>query len=422
MNGRIFLASLLIFLAPSFSWACSIPVFRYALERWELGPYEAILFHRGPLSAAEKSRLLALEEPSPRANITLTTVDLADQVEAEFQKLWNTHGKDQPLPLLMVRNVNADPMAVPLWVGTPTPQNLQRVIGSPARQKLVQHLAKGTSAVFLLLESGDAQADHTAAQLLDKELALLKKKVQLPEQTLDGPQLRFPLPLRSGFSVLKISRQEAEEEVFLQMLLKSEEDLHVAKGPIVFPVFGRGRLLCSLQGKDLNGEQLTNVVRFLCGACSCQVKELNPGVDLLISADWLEILESTHVSAALSEQITLPLVLGVDYLEEKASLWGKTSQKLQAWNSQLGKGMEETPAVPPSENSPKTLKNPASEPSENPESPKSSTETVTWTATSPSSQTVETPGMGRRFWLLGGAAGALVLVIFTGVWLGRSER
>src|SRR5512136_1886912 len=27
--------------------ACSVPVFRYALERWPASPYEAVVFHRG---------------------------------------------------------------------------------------------------------------------------------------------------------------------------------------------------------------------------------------------------------------------------------------------------------------------------------------------------------------------------------------
>ena len=30
--------------------ACSVPVFRYALERWQADPYEVFVFHRGPLT------------------------------------------------------------------------------------------------------------------------------------------------------------------------------------------------------------------------------------------------------------------------------------------------------------------------------------------------------------------------------------
>ncbi len=59
------------------------------------------------------------------------------------------------------------------------------------------------------------------------------------------------------------------------------------KGPIAFPVFGRGRALCSLHGRDLEKpSELQRSLEFLCNACSCQAKELNPGLDLLISTDW----------------------------------------------------------------------------------------------------------------------------------------
>jgi len=34
--------------------ACSVPVFRYALERWEPSPYVLMVFHRGPMAPADK--------------------------------------------------------------------------------------------------------------------------------------------------------------------------------------------------------------------------------------------------------------------------------------------------------------------------------------------------------------------------------
>ena len=40
--------------------ACSIPVFRYALERWKPTAYSLVLFHDGPISPGEKRELAAL--------------------------------------------------------------------------------------------------------------------------------------------------------------------------------------------------------------------------------------------------------------------------------------------------------------------------------------------------------------------------
>ena len=48
--GLIFAA---VAMMPAFAHACQIPVFRYALERWQATPYEVVIFHRGPLSPAD---------------------------------------------------------------------------------------------------------------------------------------------------------------------------------------------------------------------------------------------------------------------------------------------------------------------------------------------------------------------------------
>ena len=36
----------------------------------------------------------------------------------------------------------------------------------------------------------------------------------------------------------------------------------------------------------MSGRLMEDLTLFLSGACSCQVKEQNPGFDLLLSADW----------------------------------------------------------------------------------------------------------------------------------------
>jgi hypothetical protein len=35
-------------------FACSVPVFRYALERWQPSKYELVVFHKGPLRPADR--------------------------------------------------------------------------------------------------------------------------------------------------------------------------------------------------------------------------------------------------------------------------------------------------------------------------------------------------------------------------------
>ena len=55
---------------------------------------------------------------------------------------------------------------------------------------------------------------------------------------------------------------------------------------MLFPVFGRARALASMKGSTIDLDLIEETSRFLCGACSCQVKAQNPGFDLLAMAQW----------------------------------------------------------------------------------------------------------------------------------------
>jgi hypothetical protein len=75
------------------------------------------------------------------------------------------------------------------------------------------------------------------------------------------------------------------------MMLNSQDKTPPADVPAVVPIFGRGRALGILAGQEINSDNLGAAAAFLTGACSCQVKQLNPGVDLLLAADWDSIFE-----------------------------------------------------------------------------------------------------------------------------------
>src|SRR5262245_15707935 len=74
--------------------------------------------------------------------------------------------------------------------------------------------------------------------------------------------------------------------MLLATFLGMEDDLHKRQEPIVFPVFGRGIALHALVGKGITEENIATAAGFLVGECSCEVRRLNPGVDLLMTADW----------------------------------------------------------------------------------------------------------------------------------------
>jgi hypothetical protein len=281
------LLTALVLLVPYSAHACTIPVFRYALEKWDLTPYEMVVFHRGPLPADVKKTVDAWSKAG-RANVDFTLVDLDGKVDAKLQKLWDKQAGSPRTPWLVLRYPQPKAEAFTVWAGPGTADNINGLFDSPKRQAVLNHLKAG-STVFLLLNSGDEKADKAAHDTALAELQSLEKKIKLPEQSKDGPQMKLPLPLKVSLPLVTLDRNSAEETLFVKLLLATEEDLDQQKGPILFALFGRGRVLGSLYGKELTAEQVRAVTTFLCRECSCQVKELNPGVDMLLAAHWEEI-------------------------------------------------------------------------------------------------------------------------------------
>ena len=96
--------------------------------------------------------------------------------------------------------------------------------------------------------------------------------------------LASPTP---DFSLIRLSRDDPAEEVFVDMLMYSEPGLfEYQEDPLVFPVFGRGRALYALAGRGITRDNIYAAGATTIGPCSCTVKDGNPGVDMLIVADW----------------------------------------------------------------------------------------------------------------------------------------
>ena len=71
------------------------------------------------------------------------------------------------------------------------------------------------------------------------------------------------------------------------MLVKSHpEMMQRLRETLAFPAFGRGRSLLGLAGDDITAESVVTTCRFLVDSCQGTLKEENPGVDLLVAADW----------------------------------------------------------------------------------------------------------------------------------------
>lgn len=287
--------------------ACNVPVFRFALERWRPDPYRATLFHRGPLTEADRALVGALNEREVKGsiNLTLRELDVAEPHVAELEEadreLFSSLG-DPKLPLLVVQYPAHLRITEPVWSGPLNTESVALLTDSSVRNTLVRRLADGQTAVWLLLESGQTAKDDAAAQLLQQQLKKLEQELKLPELTDSSEdKLAAALPLKVAFSVMRVSRAEAEKPL-VQMLLRSEPDLAERSDPMVFPVFGRGRALLPLIGAGVTAENIRDSAAFLVGACSCEVKEQNPGFDLLLTANWDALL--TQDGAPLLASVT----------------------------------------------------------------------------------------------------------------------
>lgn len=305
-GGIIWGVALATALLPSWLCACSIPVFRYALERWSPDPYRVEVLHRGPLSAEARAAAdllagYASDEGMPvQANIAYRLVDVGeeaaktDHISAELS-----------YPLLVVYFPESVPARRPVWVVPFTPDAVKRLVDSPVRSRIVKQIVDGDAAVWILLESGNRQKDDTVASTLRARLDALQTDLSLPDEGLE-PQPDSASPAKPSFSMLRVSQTDPAEEFLVRNLLRSEPDLASSDEPLVFPVYGRGRALYALVGKGINADIIREASTFLCGACSCQVKAQNPGTDLLIAADWWGLLEGSE----FIEEKTLPPLSG----------------------------------------------------------------------------------------------------------------
>ena len=319
---RIFSFSLLALLAfAGPAMACSIPVFRYALQFWEPSNYEVVIFHKGELSEADAKRVRAIDDWSSgggaagdrTANLIVRRVDVADSIaDEELAALWQRHAESSTLPTAVVRFPKRSGTLTPVAVKPLAQIDPKAMVESAARRTMLERLAAGDTAVWLLVETDDKDANDAAFATLEKHLRLLETTLKLPEAAPEDDDLRqeglqIDAPLKIAFSSLRVKRTDSSEAWLIDALLRTEDDLLEIDEPMVFAVYGRGRALPALIGKGITGENIATWGEFLTGPCSCQIKEENPGVDLLVAADWQSQLMKAHAALGGYQEIALAI-------------------------------------------------------------------------------------------------------------------
>ncbi len=256
---------MMIVAPPAFA-ATGIPLFRHALQHWPADPYPVVVFHRGRL-AAEDDKLVEIlrtfaRGPGPAANYTVETVNVARSLPASWQALWQAQA-NPPLPWMVLRYPASAGPEQPVWAGPFNRENARLLMDSPARRAIARYILQGGAGVWVVLESGDARQDESAIRLLRAE---------------------------PSSPIVRPARNDSAEMMFVALLQNSRREAPRTE-TAVFPVFGRGRTLPPLAGPEITAAALRRVANSLTSPVSRPEKGNNPGLDLLLAADWEAAVE-----------------------------------------------------------------------------------------------------------------------------------
>ncbi len=270
MRTRKPLAPGLIVLAAVFAMtvaaqACDAPVYLFALENWQRDPYQALYFYRDREASQDREINSYLERVASgeveNANLDFARIKLdSDDPRVD---IWKHHGREKAPVHIVV-----SPAGVPLFVGRLTTAELKAMLRSPKRTEIAEKLCRGAQGVVLLLTSGTA-ADARAREICKQVVAEARE---------EGTAVEYA----------EVSRSDPAERWFVRQLLSIEPDLPSVKAPIAYGVFGRGHVLEPFVGAGITADSVRQLIAYMNGPCTCELKAANPGMDLLTAFNWAE--------------------------------------------------------------------------------------------------------------------------------------
>jgi len=292
--------------------ACAAPVFRYVLERWQVDPFNLVIFSKDPQGEKERAlqQLLqaACENPKAPINVKIQWANPDRLTDPNLRDIWALrHAGTLPWVVLAYpaqqaarsgRPAQKDASApgnVVAWAGPADPNLLtQCVLNSPARREIVRCLLSGDSAVWVFVSSGDTQHDAAALCSLTNQLRQVESALKLPEDEPGAPatdpslEVKSKLPLRVSFPVVQVRRNDPSESAFVTILDKARPMGFPEGQPHAFLVFGRGRVMNGMGEAGLLSAEVKTQCEFLTGSCSCIIKEqlLRASFSIPLAADW----------------------------------------------------------------------------------------------------------------------------------------
>ncbi len=257
-----------------------------------------------------------------RANVEIEVVKLGQLSDEE---LWQVEGIEEvgDASRLLVYYPMRHGKSKLCWSGDLTVETVDGWLESPLRRTIVSDLVSGVSAVWIQLDGDDEDASQRFADDVRQSLEQAKEEIEIPEGVIpradaasylsEHPEasmddvLRCDVPLRVDFRIRRLDRNDPDEWATVAMIDGMIGD---SDQPILIPTFGRGRMLDTIEAEDANPDALLAACRYMVSECSCTVKALNPGTDMLLAANWKNSLGTDVVMVNLQtdEQLEPELI------------------------------------------------------------------------------------------------------------------
>ena len=310
-GARVTCFSALVFLSLACAGivdACSLPVFRYAIQSWPPTPHRLVVVHRGPLppDAGRVLRHLQSQEVVEVIDLDLSAPD-CPPLEGSLALLTNA-----VLPRLALARLNFNDLPSLIWEGSVSPENASFLLNPADGGEIARRLLSGDAAVWVVCKGSDKNRIKEVTAILTNALQQAQKTIKLPDEQTQEPYdtpVASSVPLKLSFSVLEISYGTPESAIFRSMVDPITPDGVTKEDTLVVPVFGRGRALHVFAKEAITAEGVKEACEFLCGPCSCEVKEMNPGVDLFCPVDWVSSLYDGAAPKPLLPPLVVPMAV-----------------------------------------------------------------------------------------------------------------
>lgn len=326
--------------------ACKVPVFRYALERWASDKYRIVAVTDGAPSEAASEAIRRLQEVADMSiNAEVEVIDLSKLTEGE---LWSIEGLEdtEDVPILQVFYPEKSGKRKMCWSGELIARNIDRWIDSPLRTAIAHDLVTGVSATWIFAEGPDEEKNAAMLGRLQQALKTAADQISVPEGVIrredaarvmaEDPSasmddiLRSDIPLRIEFSVHRLHNDDPAESALSAMLRGGEDQI---QPPFVCPVFGRGRMAEPLIAESFSEGAVVSACEYMVGECSCSVKALSPGIDMLLNIDWQDKLGNDIVMVNSPAPET-PTVLAVPPGNTEAPQFDGANTDSRTWTWQ----------------------------------------------------------------------------------------